>query len=549
MRVLEVALTNVMSHAQTKVTLPKAGVVLVTGANGAGKSSIIEAVSVGVWDVSLRRKPLWASERAEIALLTEVGKETLLIKRARVKAKTSLHFSTLASSAEFETKTKAQEALEQVAGSHSLWRRTHVFSSSDADSFSRSTDGERKRLLEDLLGLDRFDTAHAAVNRDSRDRAKELAQAEQALARLESQHETTTRRVQDLEEAVAGAVQHSADCEVDEELEELESMIARHEAQMRAVSLAERELDVDIRQTRAQIEAKHTRARKAEQIEGDCPSCSQPISGEHLRILRKQAKTAEVHAKDSLAEKAVQISAHRAELNRLTQAVFSLRERRATLTERQRAAAAAASEVARLQKSLAVARRAAQEAQEALAGGGVAVETLRASCANLSAAERVLSLGGVRAHLLGQALGGVEGVANAWLDRLCGGGLTLALSPYSEKASGGVKDAISLEVVGAGNGHGYLAASSGERRRIDIALMLALAEIAEAALGVSAGTMFFDEVFDALDDPGVDAACSVLDEIAKDRCVVVISHNDTIKRRLRVVQRLHVDRGRIEIAS
>jgi DNA repair exonuclease SbcCD ATPase subunit len=162
-------------------------------------------------------------------------------------------------------------------------------------------------------------------------------------------------------------------------------------------------------------------------------------------------------------------------------------------------------------------------------------------------AEQVLGLRGVRAHVLGKALGGIEQVANGWLARIAGPGLRLHLSAYTEKKTGGVSDAISLEVDGAGGGHGYRGASGGERRRCDIALLLALAEVAGAAHGLKPGLILFDEVFDALDDDGVDTVCEVLGELAATRQVVVISHNDRLVARLPKRLHLRVNQGVVSI--
>jgi DNA repair exonuclease SbcCD ATPase subunit len=157
--------------------------------------------------------------------------------------------------------------------------------------------------------------------------------------------------------------------------------------------------------------------------------------------------------------------------------------------------------------------------------------------------ERVLGLRGVRAPLLAGSLSGIEAVANAWLARLGRAGLRVVLHPYSEKKSGGVVDAISLDVAGAGGGYGYKASSGGERRRIDVALMLALAEVAAAAHGHLQGTMFFDEVFDQLDVGGLDSLAEALQELAQDRCVVVITHSEILVDRVPWARHFHVSNG------
>jgi DNA repair exonuclease SbcCD ATPase subunit len=128
-------------------------------------------------------------------------------------------------------------------------------------------------------------------------------------------------------------------------------------------------------------------------------------------------------------------------------------------------------------------------------------------------------------------------------------GLRATLRPYVEKKSGSVVDAISLDIEGAGAGYGYRAASGGERRRVDVALLLALSEVGQAAQGQSGSTLFLDEVFDALDEGGVAALTDALADLAQDRCVFIISHNMDIIAGVRAAMRIHVEGGAAKVLS
>jgi DNA repair exonuclease SbcCD ATPase subunit len=198
--------------------------------------------------------------------------------------------------------------------------------------------------------------------------------------------------------------------------------------------------------------------------------------------------------------------------------------------------------LAREEEALAAAADACHGAEQARDAALDAAEESRA-------VERVFSMTGVRAQLLSGALQGIESIADAWLARLAPQArpMHLRLKSYTEKASGAVSDAISLDVEGAGGGHGYRGASGGERQRINVALCLALGEVASAAYGIAPGTLFLDEVFDALDADGVAAVRDALEDMARDRAVLVITHAPALVESLAAAEVWHVDRGVVTV--
>ena len=59
MKVEKIQTRSFAKHDAVNLSLPAEGVVLITGKNGHGKSTVIEAVAHGVWDRSLRGAPCW----------------------------------------------------------------------------------------------------------------------------------------------------------------------------------------------------------------------------------------------------------------------------------------------------------------------------------------------------------------------------------------------------------------------------------------------------------------------------------------------------------
>jgi DNA repair exonuclease SbcCD ATPase subunit len=544
MNIRRIVMRGFMVHKDTEVAFPERGLVLVTGPNGGGKSSLVESVATAYWGETLRGSDPWA-EKGNVEVTSDAVQASRVWDGRRKKLSWCVTEDADSPSETFENTTKAQEALEQVVGDFDVWRRTHVFSSQDAANFTLSTDAERKRLLESILGLDRFDAALAKCRTDLRVAETSVSVAETELGRAEAGLEAQRQRLADAEETLKrmppvadtpALKAKAANCK--KMAKDAESDIASARQELRYMDAEAGQLDARAEEARRRLHA----------LDGDtCDRCGQDIPVAlrdklQAQVAQEKAAAAAVRAKneqrmDELSAKIEELEAERT----------ALIGRAQTLIAEASAAENATSQRSAAETALGNAQESVTRLERSHAHHSEEAAQHRQSVAVLTAVDTVLGLKGVRAHVLGRALKGLEAAANAWLARVAGAGLVVHLNPYTEKKTGGVSDSISLQIDGAGGGNGYKAASGGERRRIDVALLLALAEVSAAAHGRTPGTLWFDEVFDALDEDGVDSVRDALTDLSQERAVVVITHSKAMVDRLPAALRLRVHAGKVDV--
>ena len=525
-----------------RVTLPERGLVLVTGPNGSGKSSLVEGVAWAAWGETLRDEtPLHPDAKKAHAQITTY--EGLDVRREKHGAGKKLTWGQESDAAvkTYETPTKAQEALEQVIGSFDVWRKTAVLSSHDAAHFTRATDGERKRLLESMFGLERFDTAQERRSKEAKANDAALTRARNDYQVTDSKLESERRRLKEALDTL-GMQAPLGDGDLEDQLTKLRALargadtdIAGARATLRKADSAGGEFLALARTLRVTLD----------RIKGDkCPTCEQPIAPQHRSRIEREHALADTTRKTQEAVARKEVEGREEQLKELEGERTQLGIKIGALERALSAARADTQRRARLEAIKNEAQEAILSLEDALALHAESITRLKQEERVLDACDTVLGLKGARAHVLGSALGGMEAVANGWLERLSGQKLRLKLKPYTENKDGkSVRDALSLDIDGAGGGYGYKATSGGERRRLDLSILLALAEISSAAHGVRPGTLFADEVFDALDEAGTLYAIDVLEELADERCVVLISHSKELAKRVTPALHLRVDAG------
>ena len=90
--------------------------------------------------------------------------------------------------------------------------------------------------------------------------------------------------------------------------------------------------------------------------------------------------------------------------------------------------------------------------------------------------------------------------------------------------SGETRDKFNIKLTIAGEEVDYKNCSSGEKRRIDVSILLALQNLIFARSASSSNLIIFDEVFDSLDRIGIERVINLLEEESKDKTIFVISH-------------------------
>ena len=112
------------------------------------------------------------------------------------------------------------------------------------------------------------------------------------------------------------------------------------------------------------------------------------------------------------------------------------------------------------------------------------------------------------------------------------GALTIRFSTQTRNKGGGLREKFNVSVVNSNGADVYKGNSSGERRRSDVAIGWALADLAATRASKPVRFRGLDEPFENLDAEGVDAVFRLLQHAAQEyESIFCISHNSELKNR------------------
>lgn len=150
--------------------------------------------------------------------------------------------------------------------------------------------------------------------------------------------------------------------------------------------------------------------------------------------------------------------------------------------------------------------------------------------------KRAFSNNGIPHSIVRSVVPVLEATASNILGQMSGGKMSVELVTEKVMKSNSKKEVVTLDVLINDSETGrlpYLSRSGGERVKVALSVILALAEVKSADIGVQIGFRFIDEP-PFLDAAGVQAYCDALETIQRrysDIKVMIITHDEAMKSR------------------
>ncbi|AGY46995.1 recombination nuclease [Bacillus phage CampHawk] len=137
---------------------------------------------------------------------------------------------------------------------------------------------------------------------------------------------------------------------------------------------------------------------------------------------------------------------------------------------------------------------------------------------------------GIKSILLDSVTPFLNRRANYYLSALSDSTMEVEFNTQTTLSSGEKRDKFSVEVRNENGEDGYKGSSNGEKRRIDVAVNMALQDLVMSRSNKKIDLIVYDEVFEGLDQIGCEAVIQLLNEKAK-QCgtVMVITHSESLK--------------------
>lgn len=484
------------------------GVTLLIGGNGTGKTTIVQALVWAIWGKPLR--PFELAAGAEVKLrfdsppAVDGTRPWNLVRRITARGESV----DLLGSFQNSNKTRAAESLESLFGQWDAWKRTLHATGKSVSRFSTGTAGDKFEHLVAITGADMFDTAATALklHLDEFDGGPlalaitENTKADQACAaayRIIQRHKEESTNV-----GVCAPV------------EQLQARFDELSAQLSAATANEDAAGNHYREARKREEQVELRMRTVDRkfmatTRGTCETCNQSVPLPGDEAIQKELDTLRAEYRE-LNKIRAQHERTWSEANAYKGRLFSgLQPISKELNE------ATASEwmLSKIEKERVQRIHELLTARSGLLQTSSCLDELNAQRQKILAAGQVIK-GARRRHLMGYVVR-IENFANYYLTTI-GSKLRVKLSFDKNK--------LNIGVSGVG-GKDYESISSGEQRRVDICLILAMGQAAaETGTVPSSAPLVIDEAFDTLDADGIEALISLACEIAKTRQVILISH-------------------------
>jgi DNA repair exonuclease SbcCD ATPase subunit len=528
----------------TEVDLSNKGTTLIVGENGAGKSTILDAITFSLFGKTFRNinKPQLVNTitRKELVAEIEFSIQSNHYKIVRgIKPNVFEVYCNgvlLNQSAEMRD---YQEVLEKsiLKINYKSFCQVVILGSASFVPFMQLPAAQRRSIIEDLLDLQVFTTMNTLLKEKVQDNANQLQVNDNERKIVEAKIKMVKEHLKEIQSKNEQFVREKMQAVKDVESKIDETTTARIDLIDQATALRQGLENVDsikrrldkLKDLRSQMEVK-TKLLASEvdffNNHDNCPTCKQSISTDFSCEIVDKRNT-EISEISAGLEKLV------ATYNDNNDKLKELLEIESQADDLLNKASHEALKIKLLNEQLSTLLRELKEAKKtAKETSDVKVVDLENELSVLSnsynllqddkqvlfAASLLLKDGGIKTRIVNQYIPVINKLINKYLSEF---DLFVEFNldeQFNEVIKSRYRDQFS-----------YASFSEGEKQKIDLAILFTWRAVAKLRNSLSTNLLILDEVFDSsLDGQSADDLLKILQNISKDSNVFIISHRDTL---------------------
>lgn len=515
-----------------EIDLCKSPTTLIYGSNGNGKSTLIEAISFGLYNKPFRKinKPQLLNTITNKNLVVEIefsnyGSEYLV--RRGIKPNI---FEIYKDDALLDSNHSSQEYLEEtiLRVSHRSFCNIYILGSASYIPFMELKPDQRRAIIENLLDLQIFSTMNVLL----KDRANQVKQDKQDLS---SEVKILEAEVKQIEGLIARNNEF-----FQKRLNEIQSQVGAEtsryndlENQINGIGILEENDERPLLNRSRQIDDLISKANyRFQELEKEheffqghhqCSTCRQDIDQTHKEdiistlLIKKQDICKAV---EELQDKLLKTQR---ELSEIQQENIRIREQQNQVRILKNEQSYVKSKIIDLNKEIdKIQKELLTSAEEFnIINKQVDLNFQKKKLDDLDIQNRIILISqsflkdtGIKARIISEYIPLINGLINKYLDAM-NFMVSFELSEtFEETIKSRYRDTFS-----------YNSFSEGEKFRINLAILFAWRDIARLRNSVASNLLLMDEVLDSsLDDDGIDDFFKILKTLDQDTNVFVISH-------------------------
>jgi DNA repair exonuclease SbcCD ATPase subunit len=531
-------------NAFTELDLSTQGTTLIVGENGAGKSTILDALTFALFGKPFRNinKPQLINSITNRDALVElefmIGRNHYMIRRGLKPNVFEVFCNDVLLNQEAEMRDY-QELLERkiLKTNYKSFCQVVVLGSASFVPFMQLPAGQRRSIIEDLLDLQVFTVMNTLLK-------SRVQENQDQIFQNSTDQKLVSEKIKMLK-AHLNEVRSKSEQFIREKtvtLESLESKVTEILNAKRTLREQADSLNTDagqvtalksklekMRALRAQMEAKTSILVKDIKFFTDhdsCPTCRQNIDREFSCqiVSQRETETKEIEAGlQKLAEKHEQLHA---ELNELLALDKKYDEIITQISHETLRARMYEDQIKSIQKEIEDAQRDKDETSDVkvadletqLNGLTSLYNELQDDRQVLAAAAAMLKDGGIKTKIVNQYVPIINKLINKYLSEF---DLFVEFhldEQFNETIKSRHRDEFS-----------YASFSEGEKQKIDLAILFTWRAVAKLRNSLNTNLLILDEVFDSsLDGNAADDLLKILQALSKDANVFIISHRDNL---------------------